>query len=123
MMDAGMGKARRISQDAPSSHNQTYNNMDLTDIMRKLERIEAIATLGAKNVLRVEDVALLMGVTVDYVRRLTCNGTIPHYKPNKIIFFDKGEVEAWLKRNRVATREEHEQQALAYAVRKDMGLK
>lgn len=97
--------------------------IELSDIMRKLERIEAIATLNTKNVLDVNEVALFTGLSKSHIYKLTCYNEIPHYKPNgKNVFFDKAEIEAWMKRNRVNTTEEAEQQAAAYIVRKDMNL-
>lgn len=97
--------------------------IELSDIMNKLERIEAITTLSAKKVLNVNDVVLLTGLSKSHIYKLTCYNEIPHYKPNpKLMYFDKSEVEAWMKRNRVNTTEEAEQQALAYVVRKDMNL-
>ena len=125
MTDAGIGKARRISQDAPSSHNniRKFFMFELKDIMEKLERIESLVMLGAKNVLSVEEVATLTGFSKSHIYKLTCYNEIPFYKPNsKNIYFDKAEIEAWMKRNRVNTTEEAEQQAAAYQVRKDMKL-
>ena len=96
---------------------------ELSDIMRKLERIEQITALGAKNVLNVDEVAMLTGLSKSHIYKLTCTSEIPHYKPNgRVMYFNKAEVEAWMQRNRVATREEHERRAVAYAVRKDMNL-
>lgn len=46
-----------------------------------------------------------------------CTHQIPYYRPNgKQIYFDRSEVEAWMKQNRVATIKETEQQAIAYVV-------
>ena len=42
---------------------------------------------------------------------------IPYYKPNgKLCFFDKAELETWMKNIRVASQTELEQQAQAYIV-------
>ena len=49
--------------------------------------------------------------------KLTCSHQIPHYKPNgKQIYFDRAEVEAWMKQNRVATTQEMDQKAINYVV-------
>ena len=42
---------------------------------------------------------------------------IPFYKPNgKQIYFDRIELEAWMKQNRVATQQETGQKAVNYVV-------
>ena len=79
--------------------------------------------LAAKNVLTLEDVALLTGLSKSHLYKLTCTHQIPYYKPNgKQIYFDRGEVEAWMKQNRVATQQESDQQAAAYVVKKGGAL-
>lgn len=83
----------------------------------KLDMILSYSLLAAKNVLTMDDVAVLTGLSKSYLYRLTCTHQIPHYKPNgKQMYFDRGEVEAWMKQNRVATAKEAEQKAVAYVV-------
>lgn len=97
------------------------------DILKKLEAIERYSLLAAKNVLCFEDVALLTGFSKSHLYKLTCSHRIPHYKPNgKQIYFDRTEVEAWMKQNRVATTQEIDQKATNYVVTGSMqkgGLK
>lgn len=83
----------------------------------KINQILVYSLLAAKNVLTLEDVALLTGLSKSHLYRLTCNHQIPYYKPNgKQIYFDRGEIEAWMKQNRVATQQEVEQAAITYVV-------
>lgn len=59
--------------------------------------------LAAKNVLNIDDVAVLTGLSKSTLYKMTCAKEIPFYRPNgKMIFFDRKEVEQWMKRNRVA---------------------
>ncbi len=89
----------------------------------KLNQILVYSLLAAKNVLTLEDVALLTGLSKSHLYKLTCTHQIPYYKPNgKQIYFDRGEVEAWMKQNRVATQQESDQQAAAYVVKKGGAL-
>ena len=84
-------------------------------ILIELAEIKQYALLGAKNVLTIDDVALLTGVSIGYIYKLTCKRAIPFYKPNgKILYFDRKEIEAWMKQNRVATNDELESQAKTY---------
>lgn len=83
----------------------------------KINQILVYSLLAAKNVLTLEDVALLTGLSKSHLYRLTCTNQIPYYRPNgKQIYFDRSEVEAWMRQNRVATRQEAERQAVTYVV-------
>lgn len=86
-------------------------------INHKLDKIMSYTILAAKNVLDVKDVSALTGYSVKYIYKLTAQNKLPHYFPTKgRMFFDRAEIEAWMKQNRVGTVEEAEQQAAAYVV-------
>lgn len=85
----------------------------------KLNQILIYSLLAAKNVLTLEDVALLTGLSKSHLYRLTCTHQIPYYKPNgKQIYFDRAEIESWMKQNRVATAAEINQQAQVFCMKK-----
>ncbi|HAC22703.1 MAG TPA: DNA-binding protein [Porphyromonadaceae bacterium] len=85
------------------------------DIQSQLARIEMYSLLAAKNVLTLEDVVLLTGFSKSHLYKLTCKQEIPHYKPGgKQMYFDRVEIESWLKQNRVATIEEIDHKATTY---------
>lgn len=87
------------------------------DIQEQLNRIERNSLLASKNVLNLEDVALLTGLSKSHIYKLTYRHEIPFYRPNgKQIYFDRRELEAWMKRNRVATVDEIDQAATNYLV-------
>lgn len=93
------------------------------EIISRLDAIERYSLLAAKNVLNFDDVATLTGLSKSHLYKLTCTRQIPHYKPNgKQVYFDRSEVEAWMKQNRVNTQTEAEQQAINYVVRKEAAL-
>lgn len=88
------------------------------ELREQLNRIERYSLLAAKNVLCLDDVALLTGLSKSHLYKLTCNHQIPHYKPNgKQIYFDRLEIESWMKQNRIATADEIEQKAANYLVK------
>ena len=96
---------------------QISNKMAEQEIISKLAVIERNTLLAAKNVLDIDDVATLTGLSKSHLYKLTCTRQIPYYKPNgKLMYFDRAEVEAWMKRNRVNTQEEARSDALAYIV-------
>lgn len=84
-------------------------------IIRQLNRIERNTQLAAKNVLTLEDVAVLTGLSKSHLYKMTCYKKIPHYKPNgKQIYFDRKEIEDWMKRNKVVSNDEIEEAADNY---------
>lgn len=90
--------------------------------MKELAQIKAYSLLGAKSVLDLDDVVLLTGLSKSHLYKLTCTRQIPHYKPNgKLVYFDRAEVEAWMKQNRVNSQTEAEQEAIAYVATRKKG--
>lgn len=90
-------------------------------IMAELAEIKQLTALAAKQVLNLDEVCRLTGLGKSHVYRLTSTKEIPHYKPNgKLLYFDRAEVEAWMKQNRVATREEITQKAVVALARKEV---
>jgi excisionase family DNA binding protein len=89
-------------------------------IMTKLETIERYSLLAAKNVLTIDDAAVLTGMSKSHLYKLTCSKQIPFYRPHgKLVYFDRKELEGWLKQNRVNTTVEAEQQAISYVMKKN----
>ena len=87
-------------------------------IMDAIEEIKKYSLMAAKEVLLVDDVSILTGISKSTIYKMTCNRSIPHYKPNgKCLYFDKREIENWMRQNRVNTNEEAEQKALAYILK------
>ncbi len=86
-------------------------------------RVERIEQQTGKTTLLIADVAALTGMSKSHIYKLTCTNQIPHYKPNgKHLYFDRAEVEAWMKRGKVQTNAEAAQAATRYNVRKSMGV-
>lgn len=84
-------------------------------IFQELQAIKAYSILAAKNVLDLDDVSALTGLSKSYLYKLTCSHDIPHFKPRcKQLYFDRKEIEDWMKQNRVATNAELENQAITY---------
>jgi excisionase family DNA binding protein len=84
-------------------------------LLNELSEIKRYTLLSAKNMLTFEDVLLLTGLSKSYLYKLTCKHAIPFYRPNgKQVYFDKKEIEAWLRQNRIATESELENKAITY---------
>lgn len=73
----------------------------------------AAASICQKQVLTSREAAAYLGISLSHLYKLTMRQEIPHYKPEgKLLYFDLNEVEAWARRNRIASATELEEQAL-----------
>ena len=90
--------------------------MENNVIEKRLEKIENLL-LGQKDVFTFEECCLYTGISRTYMYKLTCTNRIPHFKPHgKIIYFSKAEIDKWLMKNPVRTKEQVEQEAATYLV-------
>ena len=86
-------------------------------ILKQLDRIERNSLLAAKNVLCFDDVRLLLGVSGSHLYKMTSGRKLPFYRPNgKMLYFDRKEIEEWMKQNRVKTQQEIESEAVNHIV-------
>ena len=85
--------------------------------LNQLDRIERYCLLAGKNVLTFEDAKVLVGVSGSHLYKLTSSHKIPFYRPTgKMLYFDRSELETWMKQNRVKPAYEIEQEAATYCV-------
>jgi excisionase family DNA binding protein len=101
-------------------------NIVLETLQKQNERLKKLETLllSQKTVLNFEEVAAYTGLSKSYLYKLTSTGGIPCYKPQgKHIYFSKQEIDKWLLKNRKATIEEIENQAVTYVNLKKRDLK
>ena len=81
------------------------------------EDLEAIKDLlqevqgSPKEVLTSDEAAAYLGISKSALYKLTMGRKIPFYKSAKLCYFDRQEIIAWMKANRVATQEELQAQA------------
>lgn len=83
-------------------------------IEERLERIERVATLAAKEALSLDDVALVFDLKKSFLYSLVHNKRIPYYKVGRLTFFRKVEVENFLLKDRVGSFDEAEAFAATY---------
>jgi len=87
--------------------------------LSRIEKAVLMTVLASKNVLIFDEAAQFTGLSKSYLYKLTSGQKICHYKPNgKIIYFDRVELENWMKQNRVSTTDEIAGEALNYCSRK-----
>lgn len=87
--------------------------MDKTLEMR-VEELEQMLFLQ-KNVLSFDEASKFLNLSKSYLYKLTSGNLIPHYKPQgKMLYFEKVDLEAWLRQNPIKTRAQIEQEAQKY---------
>ncbi len=86
-------------------------------IEKRLRKIEDLL-ISQKTVLNFNEASEFIGMSKSTLYRLTSTGNIPHYKPTgKNIFFNRGELQNWMLRNPVKTKDQIEQEAESYILK------
>ena len=89
---------------------------EVKDLKSQLDRIEA-GLLQQKEVLTFDEACIYIGVSNSHLYKLTSNRSIPHYKPQgKMIYFRRSELDEWLLKNRIKTKEEINSEAMIYVI-------
>ena len=80
----------------------------------RVEELESMLFL-TKNVLSFDEASTFLNLSKGYLYKLTAGNLIPHYKPQgKMLYFEKSELEAWLRQNPVKTKAQIEQETQRY---------
>ncbi len=105
-----------------------YENSNESQSSRKIDALtQRIGVLEdvlctAKEVLTLEEAALFMGISRSTLYKMTHSNAIPFYRPNgKLIYFEKSELLAWMRKNRAASTEEVNGKAKEILQRMAMG--
>ena len=71
------------------------------DLELRVSELEKMLFLS-KNVLSFDEASRFLNLSKSYLYKLTSGNLIPHYKPQgKMLYFEKAELEAWLRQNPV----------------------
>ena len=88
------------------------------ELKQVADLITANTIFCTKEVLTSDEAAKYMGVSKSYLYKLTMRQEIPHYKPmGKMCYFNRRELEGWLRLNRIGTAAEAAQQAQEYCMK------
>ncbi len=81
------------------------------------DSLEMLA-ISQKKTLTFDEVVAYTGMSRSWLYKMTATKQIPHYKAGgKLNFFDKEELDQWLKQTRVSTTDEIQAQAQAYCMK------
>jgi excisionase family DNA binding protein len=76
--------------------------MSIQRILERLDEIEAAVHNSASKPFSLSEAAAYLNISRSYLYKLTASANIPHFKPQgKLIYFDKQDLDAWLRQNRV----------------------
>lgn len=80
---------------------------ELELIQMKLDEIKTITTLSVKNALTVEEAAIYMGMSSDYVRKMAKDRKIKSYrsKTGRGIYLHKADLDKWMMYTEVNTKD------------------
>ena len=71
----------------------------------------------AKNIFSFDEASKFLNLSKSYLYKLTSGSLIPHYKPQgKMLYFEKEELETWLRQNPVKTQMQIAREAQQYVM-------
>ncbi len=86
----------------------------------RLQNIESLLSTS-KSVLTIDDVAKLTGLSKSHLYKKTAAKKIKHFKQSRHVYFDRQEIEQWLKSNPVKTAGQIDREATSYIVTNQKG--
>ena len=91
----------------------------MTDkVIDEIKTLLSNASIAQKDVLTTNEAVAFTGLSKSYIYKLTMRQEIPHYKPSgKCIYFDRLELEQWMKQNRVSTQTELENKVQTHCMK------
>ena len=92
--------------------------MDLTALIKKLDRIEKLIRAN-KNVLTLEEAVEYTGISRSYMYKLIARAEIPYSKPQgKLIYFSREKLDQWLLSNEHKSSMELKNEVIEYTFRR-----
>lgn len=83
---------------------------------RELKEAIGLNMIQQKEMLNVQELSDYIGMSTSSIYKLVYNNKIPNYKPNgKILYFDREEINTWLRQNKSQSITQIQQQALDYS--------
>ena len=93
------------------SNKEANLSKQVAELQGRVKSLEQLLHQG-KDVLTLEGAAKFMGIARSSLYKMTHEQTIPFYKPNgKMIFFEKSDLLAWVRKNRVSSETEISEEA------------
>lgn len=94
-------------------------------IQQKTEdRIDALEGLFLcqKEIFNFDEAAAYLSMSKSTLYKLTSKKEIPHYKPNRFVFFEREELDKWIRAAAVGTEEQLNDQVNAYTMNNPLNI-
>jgi excisionase family DNA binding protein len=89
----------------------------LSDLAMQIQMLANVMMVN-KPTLTLEEAAIYTGLSESFLYKLTSTQQIPHFKPRgKMLYFDRVELDSWLRQNRVSSTSEIEAKVANHLVR------
>lgn len=90
---------------------------ELKTLEHRIQQLEE-NVYQVKSILSFEEACEFLNFSKSYLYKLTSQCLIPHYKPSgKMVYFERVELENWLRQNPVKTKEQIEIEANTYLLK------
>lgn len=98
--------------------------MQKLSLERREEELEK-RLAGVKDIMTIEEASWYTGMSKSYLYKLTSKNMIPYYKPlgnpyykplGKMVYFEKSELDNWLRQNHVSSMARLEAKATKYGL-------
>lgn len=73
------------------------------EILNELREIKNLINFSTKNTFDVKELCIYTGMSKQWIYQLLNRKEIPHYKRGSRVYFDRAEIENWLKGHKVET--------------------
>lgn len=94
---------------------ETQNReITLQSLSDQLKRIEQLTAIGVKEVLDIDEAAIITGYSKGHLYMLTSTKAIPHCKQGNSLRFNKAELNDWMQKTKVKTQAEIDSLATTY---------
>ena len=111
----GIKSIKRMSENKKTNvQKDTDLHQQVEELKERMKAMENILDNG-KEILTVEEAAKFMGIARSSLYKMTSDQLIPFYRPNgKMIYFEKSEILAWIRRNRQSSKTEIQEAAIMH---------
>lgn len=88
------------------------------ELKKELQELKNLTLLGAKKALRMNDAALLTGLSENTLYKMVHYKEIPYYKSKggKMTYFDRTDLDNWMLSNRFKSLAEIDNEAVNYCL-------
>jgi excisionase family DNA binding protein len=90
----------------------------IENLLRSSKKIDPVLIAPVNEIFNMVQAADYLGLAKSTVYKMTSSRLIPHSKIGKKIVFKQNEIDDWITKHKIKTREEIEQEADAYLTRR-----